>query len=122
MNKKKKPYHNTDHRRSTSANQARNDIDRNQWDDGYNVQSTIEGAISPVNYAGTQINIWGTPGGNMTDGLMHLADSGKNYGYMTEQMLEVSLFCCNLVHCARMMCYISTASIEEFTDCTTENN
>ncbi|CAF0830960.1 unnamed protein product [Adineta ricciae] len=88
LNKKKKPYHNTDHRRSTSANQARNDIDRTQWDDGYNVQSTIEGAISPVNYAGTQINIWGTPGGNMTDGLMHLADSGKNYGYMTEQMLE----------------------------------
>ncbi|UJR35955.1 hypothetical protein I4U23_028696 [Adineta vaga] len=88
LNKTKKPRHSADHRRSNSANQARNDFGRTQFDDGFNVQSTIEGPISPVNYAGTQINIWGSPGGNMSDELMHIADPSRNYGYMTEQMLE----------------------------------
>ncbi|CAF0825966.1 unnamed protein product [Adineta steineri] len=89
-NKKKKPRTNTDPRRSMSANQLKNDMERTPYDDGYNVQGSIEGPISPVNYAGTQINIWGTPGGNLTDGLMHIADPHRNpnYGYMTEQMLE----------------------------------
>lgn len=60
------------------------------WDDGIRVESSIEGPISPINYAGTQINVWGTPGGHMTDELLHIADPSRNYGYMTEQMLEVS--------------------------------
>ena len=87
---KKKPRMNSD-RRSNSANQSRNDLGRNAWDDGYNIQGSIEGPISPVNYAGTQINIWGTPGGNLTEGLLQVADPSRNanFGYMTEQMLDV---------------------------------
>lgn len=87
---KKKPRPNSD-RRSNSANQSRTDLERNAWDDGYTVQGSIEGPISPVNYAGTQINIWGTPGGNLTEGLIHIADPSRNsnFGYMTEQMLNV---------------------------------
>lgn len=91
-NKKKKPRTNNDHRRSNSANQSRNDLERQAWDDGITVQGSVEGPISPVNYAGTQINIWGTPGGNLTEGLLHVADPSRNpnFGYMTEQMLEVN--------------------------------
>lgn len=87
---KKKPRTNGD-RRSNSANQSRNDLGRNAWDDGYTIQGSIEGPISPVNYAGTQINIWGTPGGNLTEGLLNVADPSRNsnFGYMTEQMLDV---------------------------------
>lgn len=78
-------------RRSNSANQSRTDLGRNVWDDGITVQGSVEGPISPVNYAGTQINIWGTPGGNLTEGLLHMADPSRNpnFGYMTEQMLNV---------------------------------
>lgn len=78
-------------RRSNSANQSRTDLGRNAWDDGITVQGSVEGPISPVNYAGTQINIWGTPGGNLTEGLLHMADPSRNpnFGYMTEQMLNV---------------------------------
>ncbi len=91
-NKKKKTRTNNDHRRANSANQSKNEIGRTPWEEGFNVQGSVEGPISPVNYAGTQINIWGTPGGNWTDELMHIADPSRNpnYGYMTEQMLEVS--------------------------------
>ncbi|CAF0755465.1 unnamed protein product [Rotaria sordida] len=90
LNKKKKPRTHNDHRRSNSANPPKNDLGRNAWDDSFTVQGSIEGPISPVNYAGTQINIWGTPGGHWTDELLHIADPNRNpnYGYMTEQMLE----------------------------------
>jgi hypothetical protein len=58
----------------------------------------VEGPISPVNYAGTQINIWGTPGGHWSDELLHMADPSRNpnFGYMTEQMLEVNFVKQNL--------------------------
>ncbi|CAF2904300.1 unnamed protein product [Rotaria sp. Silwood2] len=90
LKKKKKPRTHNDHRRSNSANQSKNDPGGIAWDDGFNVQGSVEGPISPVNYAGTQINIWGTPGGHWTDELLHIADPNRNpnYGYMTEQMLE----------------------------------
>jgi hypothetical protein len=89
--KKKKPRTHGEHRRSNSLNQSKNENARQAWDDTFQVQGSIEGPISPVNYAGTQINIWGTPGGNLTDGLIHMADPNRNpqFGYMTEQMLNV---------------------------------
>lgn len=89
----KKKKSRNDLRRSTSASQPRAENGNNAWDDGYTVQGSIEGPISPVNYAGTQINIWGTPGGNLTEGLLSVADPNRNpnYGYMTEQMLQVGL-------------------------------
>ena len=91
MSRKKKPRIYTDHRRSNSANQSKNDYGRTGLDDSFNIQGSIEGPISPVNYAGTQVNVWGTPGGHWADGLLNIADPNRNpnYGYMTEQMLEV---------------------------------
>jgi len=128
-NKKKKTRTNNDHRRANSANQSKNEIERTPWEEGFNVQGSVEGPISPVNYAGTQINIWGTPGGNWTDELMHIADPSRNpnYGYMTEQMLEVSF-------CRKRNIYpfvfitislLAFTTIEKFTNCsttTTANN
>ncbi|CAM2705420.1 unnamed protein product [Rotaria socialis] len=88
--KQKKPRTHTVHHRSSSASQPKNDSGRTPWDDSVNVEGSIEGPISAVNYAGTQINIWGTPGGNLTEGLMSIGDPNRNpnYGYMTEQMLQ----------------------------------
>ncbi|CAF2047091.1 unnamed protein product [Rotaria magnacalcarata] len=88
--KQKKPRTHTVHHRASSASQPRNDSGRTPWDDSINVEGSIEGPISAVNYAGTQINIWGTPGGNLTEGLMSIGDPNRNpnYGYMTEQMLQ----------------------------------
>ncbi|CAF0771349.1 unnamed protein product [Didymodactylos carnosus] len=71
-------------------NEPNNHI-RTAWDDAFNVQGSVEGPISPVNYAGTQVNIWGIPpGGQFSDELLHMADPSRNsqYGYMTEKMLE----------------------------------
>ena len=88
---KKKPRTNGDHRRSTSANQL-----RQPWDDSFQLSGSVEGPISPVNYAGTQINIWGIPGGNLTEGLLHVADPSRNpnFGYMTEEMIKVKTNAC----------------------------
>ncbi len=121
MNKKKKPRTNNDHRRSNSANQSKNDPGRTAWDDSFNVQGSIEGPISPVNYAGTQINIWGTPGGHWTDELIHMADPSRNpnFGYMTEQMLEVSFEQKETFFFCIMILILAFTTIKKFTDCST---
>ena len=94
MVKNKKPrIHHNGQRRSNSANQPREDLSRNEWDDAVHIQGSVEGPISPVNYSGTQINVWGLPGGRWTEELMHAADPNRNpnFGYMTEQMLDVRI-------------------------------
>jgi hypothetical protein len=63
-------------------------------DDAVHIQGSIEGPISPVNYAGTQINVWGAPGDTWAHEIMQTANRNQNpkFGYMTEQMLDVMYF------------------------------
>ena len=118
LNYTKKPRTNNEHRRSNSARQSRNDLPRNAWDDGITVQGSVEGPISPVNYAGTQINIWGTPGGNLTEGLLHVADPSRNpnFGYMTEEMLQVNT---PLSRIRFLILIVAITTIEKSTHCST---
>jgi len=124
LNKKKKPRTNNDHRRSNSANQLKNDGGRTELDDGFNIQGSVEGPISPVNYAGTQINIWGTPGGHWTDELIHMADPNRNpnFGYMTEQMLDVCFVKIKIFFFNIMILIIAFTTSEKFTNCSTSTS
>lgn len=62
-----------------------------------------DGPFNPTNYSGTQINVWGgapppyVQGG--TPGVVHLGQPGicnpytTQYGYLTENMLQVRKMC-----------------------------
>ena len=57
------------------------------------LQGSLEGQINPINYSGTQINVWGFPGqdlGSILD--RRRQQSNPQIGYLTEQMLKVVLF------------------------------
>lgn len=90
----------------------RTNISSTERDDSYHVEGSIEGPISPINYSGTQVNVWGIPAGRWTDDLMNVADSNKQsqFGYMTEQMLQVKLASINtlcFVHCFLLSIFLS---------------
>ena len=46
--------------------------------------------MSPVNYAGTQTNVWDVPGGDGTDEFAVDPNRNPEYRYMREQMFEVN--------------------------------
>ena len=54
-----------------------------------------DGPFNPVNYSGTQINVWGAPPGGKWPAVFGTGPPTPQYpvqyGYLTEQMIEVSL-------------------------------
>lgn len=52
------------------------------------IQGSIDGPINPINYSGTQINIWGFPGPNLAN-VIDPKDQQPNLGALTEQMIKV---------------------------------
>ena len=53
---------------------------------------SVEGPINPVNYSGTQINVWGLPApGELAAAFMQPRSNEPTVGYLTEQMLRVRL-------------------------------
>lgn len=68
--------------RRRSSNRSINDEPRA---DMAEVQGSIDGPINPVNYSGTQINIWGFP----TPEIGNLIEpKPANLGFLTEQMIK----------------------------------
>jgi hypothetical protein len=54
------------------------------------LQGSVEGPINPVNYSGTQINVWG--GFPSPDLANFLAPKQPQTGFLTEQMIRVTIF------------------------------
>ena len=62
------------------------------------ISGSLEGPINPVNYSGTQINVWGFPGGASSDQLTSLLlqqdakskEEQLKLGPLTDEMIKVS--------------------------------
>lgn len=52
------------------------------------LQGSVEGPINPVNYSGTQINVWGFPTPELANYLAPRQPQ-PNLGYLTDQMIRV---------------------------------
>ena len=50
-------------------------------------QGSVEGPINPINYSGTQINVWGIPGPNIAS-FLEKKTPQPNVGYLTDQMIK----------------------------------
>lgn len=53
------------------------------------LQGSVEGPINPVNYSGTQINVWGFPTPELVDYLKPKPQ--VQTGFLTEQMIKVAI-------------------------------
>lgn len=52
------------------------------------LQGSVEGPINPVNYSGTQINVWGFPTPELTNFLAPRPPPQTQMGFLTEQMIK----------------------------------
>lgn len=57
------------------------------------MQGSVEGPINPVNYSGTQINVWGFPSPDLVN-YLHKPQPQTQVGFLTENMIKV--ICYNL--------------------------
>lgn len=53
------------------------------------IQGSLEGPINPVNYSGTQINVWGFPTPELAN-FLQPREPQPNLGFLTEQMIKVA--------------------------------
>lgn len=51
---------------------------------------SVEGPINPVNYTGTQINVWGFPTPDLAAFLVKKKPE-TNIGFLTDQMIKVKI-------------------------------
>lgn len=52
-------------------------------------EASVEGPINPVNYGGTQVNVWGIPPGNLSNLFQQpKRDQQPQLGYLTDQMIQ----------------------------------
>ena len=61
------------------------------------LQGSVEGPINPVNYSGTQINVWGFPTPELANYLAPKQPTPQ-MGYLTEQMIKVNYILINLYY------------------------
>jgi hypothetical protein len=65
-----------------------------------NISGSLEGPINPINYSGTQINVWGFPpvGADLAN-LLQTNKQEPNLGPITDKMIKVCLeiFVCNFI-------------------------
>lgn len=52
------------------------------------LQGSVEGPINPVNYSGTQINVWGFPGPELGNILAPRPPPTPQLGFLTDQMIK----------------------------------
>lgn len=52
------------------------------------LQGSVEGPINPVNYSGTQINVWGFPGPEIGNFLAPRQPPQPQMGFLTDQMIK----------------------------------
>ena len=78
----------TNNRSRSESNRHRSRSPFNSDDGNSDLQGSIEGPINPINYAGTQINIWGFPPVDLGT-LIDPNSTNSHLGFMTEQMINV---------------------------------
>ena len=54
------------------------------------IGGSIEGPINPINYSGTQINVWGFPGPEIANLLQPPKAPQPQLGFLTDQMIKVN--------------------------------
>jgi len=69
-------------------NQFLNPYQKRQSNDYLELQGSVDGPINPINYSGTQINVWGFPTPDMGN-LLNKKEPQPAVGYLTEQMIKV---------------------------------
>jgi hypothetical protein len=57
--------------------------------DTVDIQGSIDTPLNPVNYGGTQINVWGFPTPDLAGMLDSKTQMQPNVGYLTDQMIKV---------------------------------
>lgn len=65
---------------------------RQSYSDLGELQGSVEGPINPVNYHGTQINVWGFPHPELANFLQPKQEPQPALGYLTDQMIRVNIF------------------------------
>lgn len=81
---------NSDDESDSSNKSRRNSIQfrRRSSSDYGEFQGTLDGAINPVNYSGTQINVWGFPNPELANFLPKPPQT--QMGFLTENMIKVT--------------------------------
>lgn len=72
---------------SMSGNEEESQFMKGSPGDLAEMQGSVEGPINPVNYSGTQINVWGFPGPEIANYLAPRPPQTQT-GFLTEQMIK----------------------------------
>lgn len=76
---------------NNSIQKRRNsDSSRKSMGDLSELQGSVEGPINPVNYSGTQINVWGFPTPELVNYLAPRQQPQVQTGFLTEAMIRVN--------------------------------
>ncbi len=82
------------HRPKTDSSRQR--LNKPSMENMGELYGSVEGPINPVNYTGTQINVWGFPTPDLA-AFLQKKKPETQVGFLTDQMIKVNLFLFGLV-------------------------